>query len=144
MPPFIGLAPDAGHPPYGSPGLPGFLGVGHAAFRPSGPARNDMVLNGITEQRLQDRKSLHKSLDNLRRDIDASGMMAGLDAISQQALDILTSSKLADALDLSKEAADRARAVRHRATPRTTATGLRGTWNISCWPADWWKPGPAW
>ncbi len=103
VPPFIGLAPDAGHPPYGSPGLPGFLGVGHAAFRPSGPARNDMVLNGITEDRLHARKSLRQSLDNLRRDIDASGMIEGLDTIETQALDILTSSRLADALDLSKE-----------------------------------------
>jgi len=103
VPPFIGLAPDAGHPPYGSPGLPGFLGVGHAAFRPSGPARKDMVLSGISEDRLNDRRQLRASLDNLRRDIDASGTIAGLDTIDQQALDILTSSRLADALDLSKE-----------------------------------------
>jgi hypothetical protein len=101
--PFIGLAPDAGHPPYGSPGHPGFLGVAHAAFRPSGPARNDMVLNGIAADRLDDRKSLLHALDTIRRDIDARGTMEGLDAINQQALDILTSSKLADALDLSKE-----------------------------------------
>jgi len=44
VPPFVGLAPDAGHPPYGSPGLPGFLGQGHAAFRPSGPVGNDMEI----------------------------------------------------------------------------------------------------
>jgi hypothetical protein len=103
VPPFIGLAPDAGHPPYGSPGLPGFLGVGHAAFRPSGPAQADMVLNGITEKRLESRKSLLQNLDSFRSDVDASGEFAGLDAINRQALDILTSSKLADALDLSKE-----------------------------------------
>ena len=51
VPPFIGLSPDAGHPPYGSPGLPGFLGVGNAAFRPSGPARNDMMLKAISGDR---------------------------------------------------------------------------------------------
>jgi uncharacterized protein (DUF1501 family) len=44
-----------------------------------------------------------KTVDNLRRDIDASGAMDGLDSLNQQALDILTSSKLADALDLSQE-----------------------------------------
>ncbi|MDA1214655.1 MAG: DUF1501 domain-containing protein, partial [Planctomycetota bacterium] len=104
VPPFIGLAPDAGHPPYGSPGHPGFLGVGHAAFRPSGPAQADMVLNGISEDRLKERRSLLGYLDNLRRDIDASGTLEGLDAINAQALDILTSSQLADAFDLSKEA----------------------------------------
>jgi hypothetical protein len=103
VPPFVGLAPDAGHPPYGSPGLPGFLGVGHAAFRPSGPAQADMVLQGIEQDRLQDRKSLRSSLDRLRRDVDGSGAMEGLDTIQRQALDILTSSRLAEALDLSKE-----------------------------------------
>jgi hypothetical protein len=103
VPPFLGLAPDTGHPPYGSPGHPGFLGVGHSAFRPSGPSRQDMVLNGINEQRLQTRKDLLATVDNLRRDIDASGAMDGLDSLNQQALDILTSSKLADALDLSQE-----------------------------------------
>lgn len=103
VPPFIGLAPDAGHPPYGSPGHPGFLGVGHAAFRPSGPARNDMVLNGITDERLQDRKSLLRAVDKIRRDIEASGKLDGMDQIEAQALNILTSSDLAKALDLSQE-----------------------------------------
>jgi len=43
------------------------------------------------------------SLDTLRRDIDTSGVMAGMDAFSQRALDVLTSSKLVEALDLSRE-----------------------------------------
>lgn len=103
VPPFVGLAPDAGHPPYGSPGHPGYLGIGHAAFRPSGPARDDMQLKDISEDRLNDRRSLLSAVDRIRRDIDASGTFAGLDTINQQALDILTSSRLAEALDLSKE-----------------------------------------
>ena len=103
VPAFVGLSPDARHPPYGSPGLPGFLGVGHAAFRPSGPSQKDMTLNGITKDRLSDRKRLLSSFDNLRRDVDASGMLDGMDAITEQAFDILTSSKLADALDISQE-----------------------------------------
>lgn len=103
VPPFIGLAPDAGHPPYGSPGLPGFLGVAHAAFRPSGPSRNDMQLNGITLDRLSNRKQLLASFDRFRREVDASGSMEGMDALNEQALNILTSSRLMDALDLSKE-----------------------------------------
>ena len=103
VPPFVGLAPDAGHAPYGSPGLPGYLGVGHAAFRPSGPARNDMVLQGISAERLQDRRQLRRQLDTLREEAGTSGSFAGVDQINEQALDILTSSRLADALDLSRE-----------------------------------------
>lgn len=103
VPPFIGLAPDAGHPPYGSPGLPGFLGVGHAAFRPSGPASQDMVLKDVTPQQMQDRRKLLASFDNIRRRFEQDSTFAGMDEISQQAMNILTSSRLVDALDLSKE-----------------------------------------
>jgi hypothetical protein len=39
----------------------------------------------------------------MRRDIDTSGMMDGLDAITQRALGVLTSSRLLNALDLSRE-----------------------------------------
>jgi len=103
VPPFVGLAPDAGHPPYGSPGLPGFLGQAQAAFRPSGPVGKDMVLNGIDANRLADRRRMLRSFDRFRRDADASGMMEGMDAVQLRAMDILTSSRLAEALDLSKE-----------------------------------------
>ena len=103
VPPFVGLAPKAGHPPYGSPGLPGFLGVGHAAFRPSGPARANMTLQGVTLDRLEDRKNLLSSFDRFRRDVDASGTIEGMDRLNELALSILTSSRLFEAFDLSKE-----------------------------------------
>ena len=103
MPPFIGLSPNAGHPPYGSPGLPGFLGVAHAAFRPSGPSRQDMQLKGISLDRLGDRRQLLASFDNLRRDADPHGTLEGMDAITRQAFDILSSTALAEALDVSHE-----------------------------------------
>jgi hypothetical protein len=105
VPPFVGLSPDAGHPPYGSPGLPGFLGVSHAAFRPSGPASSDIVLKDVGANRLADRRGLLTRLDTLRRDIDASRSLAGMDAVTQTAFDILTSSGLARALDVSQEPA---------------------------------------
>ncbi|MCZ6793946.1 MAG: DUF1501 domain-containing protein [Planctomycetota bacterium] len=103
VPPFVGLAPDAGHPPYGSPGLPGFLGPGHAAFRPAGEVGQDMVLRGVDTSRLGDRRALLRYFDRFRRDVDASGMMEGMDTIQQRAMDILTSSRLAEAFDLSRE-----------------------------------------
>ena len=101
VPPFVGLSPDTGHPPYGSPGLPGFLGVSNSAFRPSGPSRKNMVLNGIDESRLNDRKQLLASFDQFKREADASGSMQGMDDMNQQVFNILTSNRLVNALDLS-------------------------------------------
>jgi len=105
LPPFVGLAPKAGHPPYGSPGHPGFLGAAQSAFRPHGPGMEDLKLNGVTLERLADRKALLAGFDELRRDLDRSGAGEGLDAFNRQAFNILTSSKLMDALDLSREPA---------------------------------------
>ena len=101
-PPFVSLCYTCSHGPYNEPG-PGFLGAAHSAFRPLGPTRDDMVLNGVTLDRLGDRRSLLGSLDRLRRDVDSSLTMQGMDAFTQQAMGLLTSSRLADALDLSKE-----------------------------------------
>ncbi|HZK80725.1 MAG TPA: DUF1501 domain-containing protein, partial [Humisphaera sp.] len=81
----------------------GFLGVAHAPFSPSGPGKSDMVLNGVTLDRLGDRKALLQSLDTFRRDVDNSHMIDGMDAFDRQAMDVLTSAKLVNALDLSKE-----------------------------------------
>jgi hypothetical protein len=103
IPSFVGLAPKAGHPPYGSPGHPGFLGPTHAAFRPLGPGIEDLKLNGVTLDRLEDRKSLLAGFDHYRRAIDRSGMVEGLDPFNQHAFNILTSSKLLNALDVSEE-----------------------------------------
>jgi len=105
VPAFVGLSPDAGHPPYGSPGLPGFLGVSHAAFRPNAAAGGDIVLRGLSPERLTDRRDLLAGVDRLRRDIDASRALEGLDSVTQGAFDILTSSRLARALDVSEEPA---------------------------------------
>jgi len=68
-----------------------------------GPSRDDMTLQGVTYDRLSDRQSLLASFDKFRRDADASGKMEGFDTFSEQAMGILTSSRLADALDISKE-----------------------------------------
>jgi hypothetical protein len=104
VPPFVGLAPKMGHMEWADNGQPGFLGVAHAAFEPNkGAGKEDMVLNGVTLDRLSDRKSLLAAFDKFRRDVDASGAMNGLDAFNEQAFGVLTSSKLLEALDISKE-----------------------------------------
>lgn len=103
VPPYVGLASRTQHVPWSDPGNPGFLGAAYSPFKPDGPGMENMKLNGISLDRLQNRKQLISSLDKLKRDMDASGTMNGMDAFGQRAMDVLTSSRLLDALDLSKE-----------------------------------------
>lgn len=100
VPPYVGMATDG---VWKNPGEPGFLGATYAPFVPQGDGLSDMKLNGITTERLGDRKQLIASVDQLRRSVDASGQLEGIDAYQAQAFGVLTSSQLVDALDISKE-----------------------------------------
>ena len=102
VPPFVGLAETTAHVPWSDPGATGYLGPAYAPFRPSGPALANMKLRMTTEQ-LADRRRLLSSFDQLRRDWDANGSISGVDTSNALAFDVLTSSKLVQALDLSKE-----------------------------------------
>ena len=101
-PPFVSLCYTTQHQPYNEPG-PGFLGLGHSSFRPKGPGRDDLVLQGVTTERLGDRRSLLRAFDSFRRDCDTSGKMEGMDTFTERALGILTSPELFNALDISRE-----------------------------------------
>jgi hypothetical protein len=103
VPPFVGLSPKMGEMRWADAGKPGFLGVGCGPFRPNGAGQGDLVLNGVTLDRLSDRKSLLTGFDQFRRGVDTAGMMEGLDAFNEQAFGLLTSSKLLEALDLGNE-----------------------------------------
>lgn len=100
VPAFVGLSPKTAHMPWGDPGDPGFLGLEHAPLRPEGELMSDMVLKGISLERLADRRRLLASLDRFRRAVDS---VKGMDALHQRAFDMLTSSKLVHALDVTKE-----------------------------------------
>ena len=108
VPPHLSLFYKTSHQPWGDPGAGGFLGMAHSPFRLVGgksetKKTENMVLKGITLDRLQDRGQLLTALDGLKRECDTTGTMDGLDAFSQQAMGILTSSNLAAAMDLSHE-----------------------------------------
>jgi len=104
VPAFVGLEPRMQHRPYNA-ATAGYAGVSHDAFRPAADAKSDMVLNGITTGRLSDRRALLTAFDRYRRDVDSSGLMAGLDGFNQQAFGMLTSSRLLEALNVEKEPA---------------------------------------
>jgi hypothetical protein len=107
MPPNVALMYQTGNRTWGEPATGGFLGVAHSPFNLVGTkarsSAENMVLQGITLDRLQDRVQLMRAFDGFRREADSKGLMESMDVYSRQAMGILTTSKLADALDLSKE-----------------------------------------
>src|SRR5262245_51446046 len=97
VPAFVDLFPTMQHKPYNSPG-PGHLGRAARGVRVDG---QDLAVMKATED-LTDRKKLLERLDTLKRLGDATGAMEGNYG---RAFDVLTSSKLVEALDVSREPA---------------------------------------
>jgi hypothetical protein len=95
-----------------------YLGAAFKAFETladpaaPGPFRvpNFDLPQGITVERIGDRRDLLKSFDGMRREVDASGQVSALDRFERKAWDILTSTAARNAFDLDREPA----AVRER------------------------------
>ncbi len=80
-----------------------FLGAIHRPYDP-GAMRSNLRLNGnMTLDRLGDRQALLGELDRVRREADNRGAMTAMDAFTERAVGVVTSSKLADALEINKE-----------------------------------------
>jgi hypothetical protein len=105
VPPFVGLASRTQHVPWSDPGTPGFLGIAHAAFKPDGEGMSNLRLKGASIESLGDRRRLLASFDGMRRELDTNGTLKALDTMTDKALGVLTSSRLVEALDLSREPA---------------------------------------
>ena len=107
VPANVSMMYPTGNRTWGDPYNAGFIG---SSYDPMPLVSKDplarpanMTLEGVSLQRLGDRTRLLSAVDRFRSMVDASDAVAGADTFTQQALDILTSSKLVDALDLSKE-----------------------------------------
>jgi hypothetical protein len=82
---------------------PGEVGPSYAAFDPSGgeQLKRNFQLK-MPQDRLDERRRLLAELDGVKRQVDASGMMDGMDRFQQQAFDVLTRGA-AEAFDLARE-----------------------------------------
>ena len=96
----MGQGPDKR---FGNLRATGDLGPSTEAFAPGGGSalQNDMKLSLPSDRFLQ-RKELLSSLDQLRRHVDATGAMEGVDKFREQAYDVVFKG-VADAFDLSQE-----------------------------------------
>lgn len=92
---------------------PAYLGVACKPFETQadpaqpGPFRlpNFQLPQGITLERVGERRGLLSSFDDLRRDVDAGSQMTAGDRFVRQAWDVLTSPAARDAFDLDREPA---------------------------------------
>jgi Protein of unknown function (DUF1501) len=117
VPPFVGLSPRTGEARWGNPGEPGYLGLAHAPFTPfrteAKPQRSvkqppsDVGLSldekAITPQRLAGRRSLLGQVDDLWHKLHHDDATLGMDSFTQRAFEVLSSRRVFEALDLSKE-----------------------------------------
>ncbi len=110
MPAYVGL-PNT-HSVGLVPGYHGgaYLGVAHNPFSADGDPNNDgyQVANlappaGVNPVRIDGRRGLLASFDNARRDVDASGLMDGLDRFTQDAFSLVTSPAAREAFDIRRE-----------------------------------------
>ena len=84
---------------------PHYAGARHAPFRPHDEALSDLTPVKSLDQ-LQARRTLLSAFDQLKQSVDKLHEYAALDTFQSQALQIITSSAVRDAFDLSQEPAD--------------------------------------
>jgi Protein of unknown function (DUF1501) len=81
---------------------PGFLGITHRPFSPNGPGvENLRQQTAVNTERMGDRRNMLESFDTVRRDIDNN--VAGYDAFTQRAFDMISAGVVRNALDLNRE-----------------------------------------
>ncbi len=104
MPPYVSLEnrPDWERAYY--------VGLEHEPFRVGAgnahePRDNLRLPRGVDAARLEDRSNLRRAFDTLRRDLDHTGTMPGMDAFQARALRMVTSNKVRDAFDIDREPA---------------------------------------
>ena len=101
LPAYVDLFPTMQHKPYNIPG-PGFVGPSFAGARVESENLALLRLRDLEPAEFQTRRSLLRTLDTLRAGLDNSPVER-MDTSYRQAFEVLTSSRLVDALDLSKE-----------------------------------------
>ena len=101
VPAYVDLFPTMQHRPYNIPG-PGFVGPSYAGAKVEGDSLGVMRLRDLTAEQFQDRRRLLQAVDGVRRALDAAPVER-MDVSYRRAVEVLTSRRLVDALDLSRE-----------------------------------------
>jgi hypothetical protein len=116
MPPYAAFMKSRSHLAFG-----GYLGKQYDPFIANHASRLPIYTNvgrdtgrmtdadlfrlpfGLSAQRIQERRTLLKAFDQLRKDVDGSGVMDAMDRYGQQAVEMVLGGRARQAFDLSKE-----------------------------------------
>jgi len=101
IPPFVDLFPTMQHRPYNSTGA-GYLGSAYQQVRADGEDLASMKLRYIESVQFSGRQKLLQGLDRFQQAADRNGL-SDLDENYRRAFEVLTSSKLMQAIDVEKE-----------------------------------------
>ncbi|MDB5339452.1 MAG: hypothetical protein JWN70_5071 [Planctomycetaceae bacterium] len=102
LPPYVSLM-------YKAPGLydnesPAYTGPAHRPFVPKAEGlANLSLVKGISLDRLRERRELLSEFDVLSREAEYVGVLPSSDAYTQRALEMITSPKVRQAFEVSKE-----------------------------------------
>ena len=100
-PAAVDLFPTMRHKPYNSSDA-GVLGRKYDPLRANGDRLSVMKLEQINRTQFDDRQQLLDSLKRMRRGLDA-GQFSAFDTAQQQAVDVLTSGRVVNALEVERE-----------------------------------------
>ena len=104
MPPYVNLNDLRLVPEGDDAEVPRYIGPAHAPFRPTGPGLENLRLpNGVSSNRLDDRKTLLAQFDQTRREAETSEEIHALDEFQRRAFGMVTSGAVYQALDLDRE-----------------------------------------
>lgn len=101
IPAYLDLFPTMQHRPYNIPG-PGYFGPAFGGVRADSEDLSNMKLRDLSLSQLGDRQKLLDDFDRFRRHADSLDV-GRMDTAYQRAFDVLTSSRMVDALDLERE-----------------------------------------
>jgi hypothetical protein len=101
VPAFVDLFPTMQHKPYNSP-RSGVLGPAHRSVQADGEDLASMKLRFVEPAQLDNRRKLLEVMDRFRQQADANPVR-NMDATYDKAFDVLTSSRLVNALDVTRE-----------------------------------------
>ena len=125
VPAFVDLSPTMQHKPYNSPG-PANLGRTAAPAKVDGDELAVMKNLALTPDQLRDRKALLEGMDAFRKTAGQTNAIQA-DTFHDRAFDVLTSSKLVEALDVTREP-ERTRQRYGRGSPKHLGDGAP-QWN---------------